>query len=58
MAKRGPHSVAKRRRELAKKEKRDAKRERRAQKAEEKAQEDGFVTDIGAATDPETEQTD
>jgi hypothetical protein len=58
MAKRGPHSVAKRRRELAKKEKRDAKRERRAQKAEEKAQEDGVVTDLDSPIEPETNQPD
>jgi len=38
MARRGPLSAAKRKRESDKREKREAKKERRAQRAEEKAQ--------------------
>jgi hypothetical protein len=43
MARRGPLSMAKRKREAAKRDKRQAKREKKAQRAEEKAQarEDG-----------------
>ena len=41
MARRGPLSAAKRKRESDKREKRTAKKERRAQRAEEKAQDEG-----------------
>lgn len=54
MARRGPLSMAKRKREAAKREKRQAKLEKKAQRAEEKAQ----AREDGQSGAPIIERTD
>lgn len=52
MARPGPQTQAKRRREIAKREKREAKAERRAMRKEMKAQ-DSAESDVGSGEDPD-----